>query len=322
MALDVEASIGIVLSPWHGTDTEELLRNADIAMYAAKERKAGAVVFEPEEHVTAPWRLTVLGDLRRALEGTDELFLNFQPKYTLDGERIEGVEALLRWQHPAEGLIPPDEFIPVAEHTGLIRSLTMLVLEQATAQCAAWRARGWTLRMSVNLSARGLLHGSLVDDVRDLLERQALAPEALCLELTESSIMADPRRGVEVLERLRAIGLAIAVDDFGTGHSSLQYLKRLPIAEIKIDKSFVLGMDRDVRDVAIVRSVVELAANLGFEVVAEGVENDDAEQTLRGLGCSLVQGYHYSRPLPGDAVTAWLAARLDEASVAPVASAV
>jgi diguanylate cyclase (GGDEF)-like protein len=303
VALDVEASIGVALSPWHGTDTEELLRNADIAMYVAKEMKAGAVVFEPTEHVTAPSRITVLGDLRRALEGTDELFLNFQPKYTLDGERIEGLEALLRWQHPAEGLIPPGEFIPVAEGTGIILRLTERVLELALEQMRRWLDAGHTVPVAVNLSTRCLLDADLPDLVQRLLAEHGVPARMLRLEVTESAVMGDAARCMSVLQRLHDLGVKLSIDDFGTGYSSMAYLRRLPVDELKIDRSFVLGMTTASADAVLVRTAIDLGHNLGLTVVAEGVEGAEHVLALRALGCDIAQGYHYARPMPGDQMT-------------------
>ena len=299
VSLDVEASVGIVLSPWHGTDTEELLRNADIAMYAAKELKAGAVVFRPEDHVTAPWRLTVLGDLRRALEDGDELFLNFQPKYTLDRERIEGVEALLRWQHPTEGLIPPGEFIPVAEGTGIILRLTERVLGLAMAQMRVWLDAGHAVPVAVNLSTRCLLDADLPNLVRRLLAEHDVPASLLRLEVTESAVMGDAARCMEVLQRLHDLGVHLSIDDFGTGYSSMAYLRRLPVDELKIDRSFVLGMTTTQADAVLVRTAIDLGHNLGLTVVAEGVEGAEHVAALRELGCDIAQGYHYARPMPG-----------------------
>jgi diguanylate cyclase (GGDEF)-like protein len=300
LALDVEASIGIVVSPWHGTDTEALLRNADIAMYAAKEVKAGAVVFQPEEHVSAPARLTVLGDLRRALEVTGELFLHYQPKYTLDGERIEGAEALLRWQHPTEGLIPPGDFIPAAEGTGIILRLTERVLDMALAQMRGWMDVGHAVPVAVNLSTRCLLDAGLPDLVARLLAEHRVPAELLRLEVTESAVMGDSARCMEVLQRLHALGVRLSIDDFGTGYSSMSHLRRLPVDELKIDRSFVLGMTTTQQDAVLVRTAIDLGHNLGLTVVAEGVEGAEHVTALRALGCDIAQGYHYARPMVGE----------------------
>ncbi|SEK49154.1 diguanylate cyclase (GGDEF) domain-containing protein [Blastococcus sp. DSM 46786] len=300
VAVDVEASIGIVVSPWHGTDTEVLLRNADIAMYVAKEFKSGAVIFEPEEHVTAPSRLTVLGDLRRALEGAGELFLNYQPKYTLDGERIEGLEALLRWRHPVHGLIPPDDFIPAAEGTGIILRLTEHVLDLALAQMRCWMDAGHGVPVAVNLSTRCLLDVGLPELVRRLLTAHRVPAELLRLEVTESAVMGDAARSMEVLQRLHDLGVKLSIDDFGTGYTSMAHLRRLPVDELKIDRSFVLGMISTAHDAVLVRTAVDLGHNLGLTVVAEGVEGAEHVAALRDLGCDIAQGYHYARPMGGE----------------------
>jgi diguanylate cyclase (GGDEF)-like protein len=301
--LDIEASIGIVLSPWHGTDTEDLLRNADIAMYAAKELKTGTVVFEPGEHGASPTRLTVLGDLRRALEGDDELFLHYQPKITLDGERIEGVEALLRWQHPTQGLIPPGEFIPVAEGTGIILRLTERVLGMALAQQRRWLDQGHGIPVAVNLSTRCLLDADLPDLVQRLLTEHRVPADLLRLEVTESAVMGDAARCMAVLQRLHDQGVRLSIDDFGTGYSSMAYLRRLPVDELKIDRSFVLGMTTASQDAVLVRTAIDLGHNLGLTVVAEGVEGAEHVAALRELGCDIAQGYHFARPMMAEALT-------------------
>jgi diguanylate cyclase (GGDEF)-like protein len=301
--LDVEASIGIVLSPWHGTDTEELLRNADIAMYAAKELKAGAVVFQPEVHASTPVRISVLGDLRRALDTEDELFLNYQPKITLTGERIEGLEALLRWQHPTQGLIPPGDFIPVAEGTGIILRLTERVLNLALAQQRLWLDGGHMVPVAVNLSTRCLLDADLPNLVDRLLAEHRVPAALLRLEVTESAVMGDAARCMEVLQRLHDLGVHLSIDDFGTGYSSMAYLRRLPVDELKIDRSFVLGMTTTSQDLVLVRTAIDLGHNLGLTVVAEGVEGSEHVAALRELGCDIAQGYHYARPMDAERMT-------------------
>jgi diguanylate cyclase (GGDEF)-like protein len=303
VVLDVEASVGIVVSPWHGTETEDLLRNADIAMYAAKELKGAPVVFEPDEHETGARRLSVLGDLRRALDTEDELFLHFQPKITLDGERIEGVEALLRWQHPVQGLIPPGDFIPVAEGTGIIMRLTERVLELSLGQQRAWLDAGHAVPVAVNLSTRCLLDTDLPDLVRRLLEAHGVPSSLLRLEVTESAVMSDSARCMDVLQRLHDLGVRLSIDDFGTGYSSMSYLRRLPVDELKIDRSFVLGMCTTQQDAVLVRTAIDLGHNLGLTVVAEGVEGAEHVDALRVLGCDIAQGYHFARPMPADRLT-------------------
>src|SRR3954453_20680134 len=277
-------------------------------MYVAKELKAGAVVFQPEEHVTAPSRLSVLGDLRRALDCTEELFLNFQPKYTLDGERIEGVEALLRWQHPTAGLIPPDDFIPAAEGTGIILRLTEHVLDLALAQMRGWLDAGHAVPTAVNLSTRCLLDAGLPDLVTRLLVRYGVPAQLLRLEVTESAVMGGAARCMEVLQRLRALqpppdlGVRPSTDAFGTGYTSMAYLRRLPVDELKIDRSFVLGMTTVSQDAVLVRTAIDLGQTLGLTVVAEGVEGAEHVDALRALGCDIAQGYHYARPMLGSAL--------------------
>jgi diguanylate cyclase (GGDEF)-like protein len=303
VALDLEASVGIALSPWHGTDDEELLRNADIAMYVAKEVKAGAVLFTPEEHATGPTRLTVLGDLRTALDSEDEMFLHYQPKVTLDGERVEGVEALLRWEHPERGLIPPSEFIPVAEGTGIIIRLTERVLGMALTRMRRWLDTGMAVPVAVNLSARCLLDASLPDLVARLLAEHDVPARLLRLEVTESAVMSDAARCMDVLQRLHELGVRLSIDDFGTGYSSMVHLRRLPVDELKIDRSFVLGMTTMSQDAVLVRTAIDLGHNLGLTVVAEGVEGLEHAMALRDLGCDVAQGYHFARPMSGDAVT-------------------
>ncbi|GAA3157871.1 hypothetical protein GCM10010531_06560 [Blastococcus jejuensis] len=307
VVLDVEASVGIVLSPWHGTGTEDLLRNADIAMYAAKELKGAAVVFEPEEHATAPNRLTVLGDLRRGLEAEGELFLHYQPKITLDGERIEGVEALLRWQHPTQGLVPPGDFIPVAEGTGIILRLTERVLQMALAQQRTWLDAGHPVPVAVNLSTRCLLDAGLPDMVQRLLTEHRVPASLLRLEVTESAVMGDAARCMDVLQRLHDLGVRLSIDDFGTGYSSMAYLRRLPVDELKIDRSFVLGMCTTAQDAVLVRTAIDLGHNLGLTVVAEGVEGAEHVDALRTLGCDIAQGYHFARPMPAAQLSELLA---------------
>jgi diguanylate cyclase (GGDEF)-like protein len=306
VALDLEASVGIALSPWHGTDVEELLRNADIAMYVAKEVKAGAVLFTPEEHTTGRTRLTVLGDLRTALDSGDELFLHYQPKVTLDGERIEGLEALLRWRHPERGLIPPSDFIPVAEGTGIIIRLTERVLGMALGGLRRWLDMDLAVPVAVNLSARCLLDASLPELVARLLDEHGVPASLLRLEVTESAVMSDVARCTDVLQRLHELGVRLSIDDFGTGYSSMVHLRRLPVDELKIDRSFVLGMTTMAADAVLVRTAIDLGHNLGLTVVAEGVEGPEHVDALRGLGCDVAQGFHYARPMGEVEVTALL----------------
>ena len=309
VAVDVGASIGVALAPEHGDEVGALLQRADVAMYTAKADQSVVEVYEHERDGHSRERLSMVGELRAAI-AAGELEVHFQPLLDLGSQLPVGAEALVRWFHPTRGPVAPDELVQVAEQSGLIRPLTDLVLERALAACASWRARGWDLRVSVNLSARSLLQPTVVADVACALARAGLPASALCLELTETSIMADPRRTVAALEDLAGLGVTIAVDDFGTGHSSLAYLKKLPVGEIKIDRSFVKSMADEAGDRAIVQSIVDLAANLRLPVVAEGIEEPALGGLLRAMGCDLGQGYGYARPMPDGDLTLWLAERL------------
>ncbi|MDQ1713342.1 MAG: hypothetical protein QOE45_2792 [Frankiaceae bacterium] len=307
LTLQVEASFGAVISGLHGEDAATLLQRADIAMYVAKERSLGVFAYDPATDGHTPERLALLGDLRRALEG-DELVLYYQPQIDLATNGIRAVEALIRWNHPTRGLVFPDGFIPLAEHTGLIGPLTRYVLDSALAQVRRWMDAGEPLQVSVNLSARNLLDEHLHEQVAGLLAAHGVPASLLVVEVTESAIMTDPVRAGEVLNRLHGIGVKIAVDDFGVGYTSLGQLKNLPIAELKIDKSFVMTMTEDRSNALIVNSVVDLGHNLGMVTVAEGVENVGAMAALIAHGCDVGQGYHYSRPLPAAAFDEWRAA--------------
>ncbi|HEV2812891.1 MAG TPA: EAL domain-containing protein, partial [Solirubrobacteraceae bacterium] len=244
------------------------------------------------------------GDLRRGMSD-GELGVLYQPKVDLMTGEVRGAEALVRWEHPLRGLVLPGSFVGHAEHTGLIRPLTLHVLDTALAQVVEWRDAGLELSVAVNLSMRSLLDRSLIEDVDALLTKWDVPAQALALELTESTIMADPQRALEILDALHALGVGLSIDDFGTGYSSLGKLKQLPVDEIKIDRSFVVGMADDHSDATIVRSTIDLARNLGLRVVAEGVEDVRVRDQLAGLGCDLGQGYFFSRPLEGAALTQW-----------------
>jgi diguanylate cyclase (GGDEF)-like protein len=305
IALDVDASVGVALYPDHGEDVETLLQRADVAMYLAKEDHSGCELYSATRDEYSPSRLALVGELRRAIDG-DELVLYYQPKADLDNGQISGVEALVRWQHPVRGLIAPDEFIPLAERTGLIRDLTLTVIDAALRQLSAWRKQEIDLSVSVNLSARDLLDLELPQTVSRLLDKYQLPAQRLELEITESVILADPMRARAVLSRLDLMGVQLAIDDFGSGYSSLGYLKRLPVGEIKIDRSFVMNMQHDENDAVIVRSTIDLGRNLGLRVVAEGVENEAIWHDLARLHCDQAQGYYLTRPVPGPELAAWL----------------
>jgi diguanylate cyclase (GGDEF)-like protein/PAS domain S-box-containing protein len=306
LTLDVDASIGVAVYPDHAGDANQLLQRADVAMYAAKATHAGYTVYDPTLDQHNPRRLGLLGQLRRAL-AAGELVVHYQPKADVRSARILGVEALVRWQHPEHGLLGPGEFVPLAETTGLIRPLTSYVLDAALRQCRTWLDAGHELSVAVNLSTRCLLDLTLPDQIIGLLEETAVAPERLVLEITESAIMTDPTRALEILNRLHTLGVQLAIDDFGTGYSSMAYLKSLPVDELKVDRSFVKHLRDNQSDAVIVRSTVDLGHNLGLRVVAEGVEDEATWQELATLGCDSVQGYFLARPMPVAELVAWLA---------------
>jgi diguanylate cyclase (GGDEF)-like protein len=293
--LEIAVSVGIAAYPEHGEDVDTLLQHADVAMYVAKDAHAGTALYESEQDTSDAARLALAGELRRAIEN-EELVVHFQPKAELESGLIVGTEALVRWQHPELGFIPPNEFVPIAERTGLIKPLSQYVVASALKQCAAWHAAGFDLHVAVNLTIPDLLDLELPDRIADLLAETGVRPDQLELEVTETTILADPFRVRQVLNRLNEMGLRLAIDDFGTGYSSLAYLKNLPVHTIKIDRSFVIGMCEDASDATIVRSTIDLGQNLGLGVVAEGIESQEVWDALRADGCSLAQGYFISRP--------------------------
>jgi diguanylate cyclase (GGDEF)-like protein len=307
VAVELEASIGVALCPDHGDDVHTLVQRADVAMYDAKRAQAGIATYSAERDPYSADRLGLLAELRRAI-ARDELVLHYQPKVSVDGGEVIGVEALVRWQHPTRGLLGPVEFVPLAERTGTVAELTRWVVATALRQARAWIEAGRPLPVAVNLAAANIVDVTLPDAIAALLAEHRVPGGLLECEISEHTVMADPLRAMEVLGRLRDMGLRLSLDDFGTGHSSLAYLKRLPLDEVKIDRSFVAGMTQDENDAVIVRSTIDLARNLGLDVVAEGVED---AATLHGLGelhCDVAQGFHLSRPLPADELDAWLAA--------------
>jgi len=310
MTLEVGVSIGVARFPRDGEDPHSLLRSADVAMYAAKEAHAGCKVYAAALDRHSVRRLSVLSEFRRALD-SDEIVVFYQPIMHMDGARVHGAEALVRWQHPELGLLPPSDFIPIVEQTGLIGPLTKHVLERAIAQCAGWRQAGHQLTVSVNLSVRNLLDPEVPAAIGDLLSLYGLVPEALQLEITESMLMSDPDRSLVTLTRLAQLGVGLSVDDYGTGYSSLANLRRLPIDELKIDRSFVSPMLSDESDLIIVRSTINLGHDLGLKVVAEGVEDEATLARLAGLGCDFAQGYHFSKPLAPEAFNMWIGAAVD-----------
>jgi predicted signal transduction protein with EAL and GGDEF domain len=271
LTLDVGGSIGIAIYPENGADADTLLKQADVAMYLAKESHNGYELYNYERDGYSPDRLGLVAELRSAIEKADFNFM-YQPMVDLRDGQVTGFEALIRWHHPRHGLVPPDEFIPIAEHTGMIKPLTTLVLNSALRQCGLWAMDGSVHKVSVNISARSLLDVHFPEEIAALLSRWNVTPSSLQLEITESSIMADPERSRETVSRLSDMGVALSIDDFGTGYSSLSHLKGLPVKEVKIDKTFVMNMAGDENDAAIVRPIIELGRNLGLQVVAEGVE--------------------------------------------------
>ena len=304
--IDMGAGIGMACWPQHAADADVLLSRAEVAMYAAKRRTQGPLMYHAAIDAASSQTLSLLTELRQAVD-RGELCLYLQPKLMLDTGRVGGAEALVRWAHPQRGLVPPMEFIPFAEQTGFIRTLTMWVFEEAARQWLALQAQGIQLVLSVNLSTRDLLDPDLPQKFDALLVKHRVPAEAFCLEITESAIMDDPQRALGTLNRLSGLGFKLSIDDFGTGYSSLAYLKRLPVDELKIDKSFVMSMVEDLDDAKIVRSPIDLAHNLGLTVVAEGVENARVWDLLRELNCDEAQGFHMGRPMPATELAQWSA---------------
>ncbi|GAC1445611.1 MAG: hypothetical protein NVSMB55_27610 [Mycobacteriales bacterium] len=308
VAMEVNASIGIVMAPAHGSDAITLLQRADVAMYSAKSLYGGVQVYEDSLDDYSPRRLALASQLRTGIEG-GQLSLRFQPQARIDDAAICGVEALVRWEHPDYGEVPPDDFISLAEQTGQIRELTTFVLEEALRACAGWPTSPQPIAVSVNLSVRNLLEPDLLERVSSALLRHGVPAQQLTLEVTETHLMADPQRTADVLHGLHALGIRISVDDFGTGYSSLAYLKQLPVSEVKVDKSFVRELADDSEDAAIVEAIIQLGHALRLDVVAEGVEDERAQNQLLDLGCDIVQGYHLARPMRNAELTVWLANR-------------
>ncbi|MGH9110152.1 MAG: putative bifunctional diguanylate cyclase/phosphodiesterase [Acidimicrobiales bacterium] len=306
--VDIAASIGVTLAPDHGTEPVDLLRQADAAMHEAKESGDGVAVYQPGRGDGAPSRFELLGDLRRALTRR-ELVVHYQPKVDVATGALTGVEALVRWQHPRRGLLAPAEFVPLAETTDLIHPLTDRVLDLALAQARSWSDAGLTVPVAVNLSARCLHDTSLPARVTATLDRHGVPASRLFLEITESAIMRDPAGALAILCELAGSGIRLSLDDFGTGYSSMTYLRRLPVAELKVDRSFVLDLVGQRADTVLVRSTVDLGHNLGLSVVAEGVEDAATLDALGALGCDIAQGYYFARPMPADELDAWLATR-------------
>ncbi|MEU0969756.1 bifunctional diguanylate cyclase/phosphodiesterase [Streptomyces sp. NPDC005917] len=307
LTLVLEASAGVAVFPDHALDAEGLLRRADVAMYQAKRDRTGVEVYESKRDSNTPDRLGLLGDLRRALDA-HEVQLHYQPKVRFDGQ-VAGLEALVRWVHPERGKVPPDEFIAIAESSGLMPHLTEYVLETALGQVAEWRAQGLRVPVAVNVSPRDVHTPGFAGSVAARLARHGVPAGALQLEITEHVLLEDPQRAADTLAGLTGHGVKMSLDDFGTGYSSLVHLRRLPVSELKIDRSFVARLAIDNEDAEIVRCTVDLAHSLGLLVVAEGVEDDETWERLRDLGCDAVQGWLVAAAMPPEETTAWLRAR-------------
>ena len=304
MKLNVGASIGIASYPLHGNNASSLMRCADIAMYKSKETVDRYILYSTDIDNHSTDRLMLMNDLRSAIND-DQLILHFQPKIDIQQHKHIGYEALLRWEHPQHGLVPPDDFIPYAEVTDLIHPLTLWVLKNSLIQSAEWFKQGLVHHVSINLSARNLLDDSLPNQLAILLKTYNVEPSSIELEITESALMTEPEKALHNLKQLHALGVQISIDDFGTGYSSLSYLRQMPIHKLKIDKTFVLEMNSNHGDRVIVESTINLAHNLGLKVIAEGVENKEVLALLNGLGCDEAQGYYMSRPHVADKLKGW-----------------
>ena len=311
LPLDVSGAVGVARYPQHGADPATLLRHAEIAMYDAKSRGDAVAVYAPDADHSSPDRLSLIADLRRALADPDgdEIAFHYQPQVDIDSGAVIGVEALLRWRHPRRGPVDPGELIRIAEYSSVMRLLSRRVIDDVVAQLGRWASAGVRLRASINVSVRDLLTTEVADWLADRLRYHDVGADQVQLEITEGALMVDPRRVLATLRRLDALGVALSLDDFGTGYSSMQHLRRLPLAEVKIDRSFVAGMVGDPDDEAIVRSIIELAGALGLRAVAEGVEDECTYRMLATSGCHAAQGWYHGRPMPADELLPWLSRR-------------
>ena len=313
MSFEIEASIGVAVYPDHGRDFESLLQRSDVAMYVAKERGTGVELYSPETDRHSTVRLGMLAELRSALDN-QELELHYQPKADLRTGDIVGVEALLRWRHAERGPVSPEEFIPLAEQTGLMRQITQFVVDEALRQVSVWWESGLRIQCAVNVCARDLYDRDFASYLRNRINHHGVPPRALMVEVTESVLMADPARAASNLMSLSDLGVGVSLDDFGTGYSSLVHLKRLPVSEVKIDRSFVQRMDVHEDDAAIVRSIIELSTALGLRVVAEGVETRESWDRLAVYGCDAAQGWYLAKAQPAEVLERWLRQRHDQPS--------
>jgi len=312
--LYVGMSIGVANYPEHGEESSSLIQHADIAMYQSKRTNTNITTYDPDKDVHNIEQLSLLTDLKTALVNS-EMLLHYQPISSLPSMKIIGFEALIRWQHPVYGMVAPDDFIPIAEQTGIIKNISRWVIKQAVAQCKIWHNLGKDIYVTVNLSVWDLQDPSLETYIKSILSEYKLSARYLVLEITESAMMSDAERAREVLTRLNNMGLSIAIDDYGTGFSSLAYLKKLPVDTLKIDKSFVTDMDTDSNDETIVRSTIELAHNLGLQIIAEGVESNKIKDLLLELKCDKIQGYLISKPLATEHATKLISAVTDKSNI-------
>ena len=296
MNLDVHASTGAVIFPEHGEDADTLLQRVDVAMYMAKHENKSFLMYDADMDKNSPYRLTLMAELKKAILD-DDLILYYQPKIDARENRLVGVESLVRWRHKIHGLIMPEEFIDLAERTGLIGTVTRWVMARSFQQAITWHKLGIEVKVSLNLSTKNLLDPELPDIIAGLLASYPIPPESIVFEITETSIMADPDRAREALSRINQMGVNFSIDDFGTGYSSLSYLTKLPVKEIKIDKSFIVDMLENPNNLIIVRTTIDMAHNLGLSVTAEGVENEETYIKLKSLGCDAVQGFYFSEPV-------------------------
>ena len=303
--LAVHSNIGIVNFPEHGEDVDTLVQRAGVALFMAAKSHEGYVVYSPVFDDHSPRRLTLMSELRQAIE-KEQLHIYYQPKISLLTGKLYGAEALVRWNHPRHGFISPEEFIPMAERTRMIKHLTGWALKKTFEQCAEWRKQGLELIVSVNLSARDLHDPELPDIVAGIAASMRLQPSWMMLEITESSIMSDPERSLDIILRLHEMGYKLSIDDFGTGYSSLAYLKKMPLTELKIDKSFVMDMLQSDNDAVIVKATINLAHNLGLQVTAEGVESQQAMSMLQTYACDIAQGYFFSKPVDLQDFNRWV----------------
>ncbi len=305
LSLAMHANIGIVHFPEHGEDVDTLVQKAGVALYMASSSNLGYAVYEPSFDGHSPRRLTLMNELRHALE-RGELELYYQPKIRIKDNTLYGAEALVRWHHPKHGFISPDEFIPMAERTRMINALTLWVLKEAFQECANWHSQGKELTISINLSAKDLHDPELPDLIAGIAVSCGIKPEWIILEITEGSIITDPELSLEILDRLSKMGYKLSIDDFGTGYSSLSYLKKMSLNELKIDRSFVQDILVSDSDDVIVNATINLAHNLGFYVTAEGVETKEILDKLKAYGCDIAQGYHFSKPLSVTGFNQWI----------------